>query len=246
MSPVFEQTHTLTALHVDRWGRCKHSVLLYLAQEAATGHCDILQLDWDTMAKKNLFWAVIRTRAQINRLPTLGETVTVKTWPMPTTRTAYPRAVSICDREGNELVRIISLWVLMDTENRTMVLPGKSGVDVAGQLLGSELDAPGSLMPKESENTLVRQVNYTDLDRNGHMNNTRYLDWVDDLLPADFHREHPLREFTVCYLSEAKEGQTLSMQYQLSDGPSMQVDGYRAQTDDSGKKTRIFSAQLLF
>jgi acyl-ACP thioesterase len=246
MDAVFQQTYQISANQVDCFGRAKPSVLLYLAQEAATGHCDLLRLDWDTMASRHLFWAVIRTRVQINRLPVLGETVTVQTWPMPTTRTAYPRAVSITDRDGNELVRIISLWVLMDTESRAMVLPGKSGVDVVGQLRGCELTAPGSIAPAAGANTAVRRVGYTELDRNGHMNNTRYLDWVDDLLPASFHKEHPVREFTVCYLSEARENQTVQLRYQLLDGPALQVDGYDTSTEVSGKQTRIFSAQLLF
>lgn len=246
METIFEQQYEIGAIHVDCFGRCKPSVLLYLAQEAATGHCDQLQLSWETMAKQGLFWAVIRTRVQVQRLPILGETVTVKTWPMPTTRTAYPRAVSILDNAGAELARIISLWVLMDTQTRAMVLPGRSGVEVAGQLMGCELAAPGSIVPKPAENSCLRQVVYTELDRNGHMNNTRYLDWVDDLLPAAFHKAHPVKEFTVCYLSEAREGQQAQLYYQLTDGPVFQVDGYDAQTDVSGKQTRIFSVQMQF
>ena len=33
------------------------------------------------------------------------------------------------------------------------------------------------------------------------------MDWIDDLLPSDFHREHPVKEFAVRYHSEAREGQ---------------------------------------
>lgn len=246
MDGIFQQKVTVCDLHVDRWGRCKPSVLLYFAQEAATGHCDLLRLDWDTMDKQNLFWAVIRTRVQINRLPVLGETVTVQTWPMPTTRTAYPRAVSISDGDGNELVRIISLWVLMDTQTRAMVLPGKSGVTVTGQLRGCELAPPGSILPKAGENTCLRRVNYTELDRNGHMNNTHAVDWVADLLPSEFHKDHPVREFTVCYLSEGKEQQEIRLSWHLSDGPVLQADGYDAGCAQGENPSRIFSVQMLF
>ena len=61
---------------------------------------------------------------------------------MPTTRTAYPRSTIAYDADGKECFRAISLWVLMDTQNRSMVLPGKSGVDVAGLLRGCELAVP--------------------------------------------------------------------------------------------------------
>ena len=246
MEKTFTQHHTINHMDVDCFGRCKYAVLLYLAQEAATGHCDLLKLDWDTMAQKGLFWAVIRTHVQVNRLPRLGETVTVRTWPMPTTRTAFPRAVVICDEEGNELVQILSLWVLMDRSTRAMVLPGKSGVDVPGLLTGCEIAVPGSIVPHSGEAKACRTVTFTELDRNGHMNNTYYLNWVSDLLPAAFHKDRPAKEFTVCYLSEARENQTVELQYQLSEEGILQVDGYNQKTDDHGKNTRVFSVKMVF
>ena len=80
--PHMEQ-YTVSPLHADCFGRCKPSSLLRFAQDAAEAHCLQLGADWDTMAKKNYFWAVIRQRVEITRLPLTGETVTVKTWPMP-------------------------------------------------------------------------------------------------------------------------------------------------------------------
>lgn len=246
MEPIFRQKYEISAIHVDCFGRVKPSVLLYFAQEAAGGHCTELSLDWDTMARRNLFWAVIRHRMQITRLPNLGETITVETWPMPTTRSAFPRSTVAYDAQGKELFRSISLWVLMDTKSRAMILPGKSGVVLNGTLRGDELAPPSSILPAVLENAVTRRVGYTELDRNGHMNNTRYLDWIDDLLPSAFHNANPLREFTVCYLSEAKEGQEITLQWQLLDGPCLQVNGYRTRTDVPGGQARVFAAQLLF
>ena len=242
----YEHTIQIGAEHVDRFGRCTAATLLFLAQEAAGGHCALLGLDWDSMAKKNLFWAVIRTQVRVTQLPKLGQTVTVRTWPLPTTRTAFPRAVVLLDQEGQELVQILSLWVLMDRTSRAMVLPGKSGIQVQGQLTGTELAAPGSIVPRTQETSACRTVVFSELDRNGHMNNTRYLDWVNDLLPSDFHREHPVKEFTVCYLNEALEGQVVELNYGLDPEGIFQVDGFRWQTDDCGQKTRIFSVKMAF
>ena len=246
MELQFSMTHKIDAMDVDCFGRCKSSVLLYLAQEAATGHCDLLRLDWDTMAKMGLFWAVIRTHVQVERLPMLGQTVTVKTWPMPTTRTAFPRAVEILDENGAALVRVVSLWVLMDRNTRAMVLPGKSGVDVPGLLCGNELAGPGSILPAKLGCEKSRQVVFSELDRNGHMNNTRYMDWVNDLLPSSFHKEHSVEEFTICYLAEALENDGLNLAYGMDENGIFQVDGYRGQTDDHSQKTRVFSVKTRF
>ena len=77
MNPVFETKTVITEKDVDCFGRCKSSELLYIAQEAATRHCLVLKLDWDTMASMGLFWAVTRTHVQILGHAAPGSTVTV-------------------------------------------------------------------------------------------------------------------------------------------------------------------------
>lgn len=246
MYPDYKQTFTLSDLHVDCFGRLKPSTILFFAQEISSRHCELLQVDWDTLAQRNLFWAVTRHRVQITRLPVRGETITVETWPMPTTKVAFPRSVVAYDQQGKELFRAISIWVLMDSKTRAMILPGKSGVLVEGSLRGTELTAPRSLVPCLLQNTCTRTVDYTQLDRNGHMNNTRYLDWIDSLLPSAFHQVHPLREMTVFYHNEALENQRIDLSWSLSDGPVLQVDAHRENTDVPGSKDRIFSAKLEY
>ena len=239
MEPIYTKEFTLSHIHTDRYGYARPAVLLYFVQEAAGEHCIQLKVDGETLSQKHLFWAVTRNRVQITRLPRLGETVTVKTWPMPTTRVAYPRSVVAYDEQGNELFRSVSLWVLMDMNTRQMVLPGKSGVTVEGILTGTELEVPRGIAAREMENTRACTVGYSLLDQNGHMNNTRYMDWLDDLLPSEFHRDHKAREFTVCYMNEAREGDCIDLHYDLTDGPVLTADAQR-----NGE--RIFSAQVIF
>ena len=246
MTQPYRQTFQIEDIHLDCFGRVKPSVLLYFAQEVAGKHAALLGTDWDTLQAKKLFWAIIRHHIQVNRLPVAGELITLETWPMPTTRVAYPRATVAYDAEGNVLFRTVALWVLMDTENRAMVLPGKSGVTVEGILCGNELALPGSLAPANPARKMQRTVGYAELDRNLHMNNTRYLDWVDDLLSSDFHKAHPVQEIAVCYLSEAREGQTLTMGWELTRENLLVVDAYREKADLSGAQERVFSAKIQY
>ena len=243
MEPLFTWDYTVTDIAVDRYGRMKPSMILFLAQEVAGQHCNLLSVDYDTLAAKRMFWAVTRHRVQITRLPRRVETIRIETWPMPTTRVAYPRSVVAYDEQGQECFRAISLWVLMDLDKRSMILPGKSGISVVGTLRGLELDSPNGLVAKELRCHLNRTVCFTDLDRNGHMNNTRYLDWISDLLPSAFHENNQPREMTVCYFSEAREGQSLDLSWDFLEEGCLQVDAHRKNED---KYERVFSARYLF
>ena len=226
-------------IHTDRFGRATPAALTYFVQEAAGEHCQLLQVDDYFLKDKNLFWALSRTKVEVKRLPHLGERVIVETWPMPTTRVAYPRAFAAYDSHGGLLFEGVSLWVLMDRTARTMVLPGKSGVSVEGTCFGDEPQIPRAIAVQPMEQETLRKVGYSLLDQNGHMNNTRYFDWLMDLPDSDFHREHTVQEFTICYMNEAREGDEIALNYALSDGKILTVDAQR-------KGERIFSAQLIF
>ena len=242
MEGGLEKLYDIYGTMTDCHGDLKLSALLYLAQDAAGEHCKELALDWDTMAQKQMFWAVIRHRVQITRLPKEGEKIRVQTWPMPTTRVAFPRSTVAYDEKGRELFRAISIWVIMDRNTRGMILPAKSGIMVPGVSFGNELPAPRSLAPQGLSSGENRQVRYMDLDKNGHMNNTRYLDWVADLLPSKFYGAHQPKELVICYNQEALEGQEIHLQWELNGNGELTVDGHRVGQNEE----RVFSAQVTF
>ena len=244
MQPIYVKEFEVSPVAVDQFGRLKASRLLAYLQDVAGDHSAILGTDQKALTDKNLFWAVIRHRVQITRLPQSGEKLRIETWPMPTTRTAYPRSTIAYDEAGNECFRSISLWILMDAASRAMVLPGKSGVEVGGLLRGCELRAPSSLLPREMGSLQERIVRYTDLDINGHMNNCRYLDWVEDLLPSAFHAGHEIREFTLCYMSEVRENESVQLHWELSDGPVLTVEAVRRDEKETAAHSRVFSARV--
>lgn len=246
MEPIYQQNFSINDSAVDCFGRLKPSMLLFYVQEVAGVHASSLGAGYDALMAKNLFWAILRTRVQITRLPCTGETIRLETWPMPTTRVAYPRSVVAYDSEGQEIFRAISLWCLVDKASRSMVLPGKSGVMVNGHLRGNELAVPGSMAIKSLSNTCQRQVLYSDLDVNGHMNNTRYMEWMNDLLPSTFHRNNQISEITIYYHAEALEGDQLDVHYEMKEGGILQVDTWRSEESDNPMHNRIFSAQVRF
>ena len=244
MEKIFKKQMEIPHVAVDRFGRMKTSWLLACVQEVAGEHSELLGAANGEYNGRNLFWAVTRHRVKISRLPGAKEIITIQTWPCPTTRVAYPRATVAYDEAGNELFRVMSLWVLMDVNSRAMILPGKSGVLVEGVTVGNEIDVPASLLPAMGEHMEQRQVRFTDLDVNGHMNNTQYLNWVDDLLPGDYHRDHPATEFTICYLNEAREGQNLELHWTLEN--DLRVDAQCRDPEDPAKTRRIFGAKIQY
>ena len=79
MEPIYVQNFQINDAAVDRYGRLKPSMILFYAQEIAGKHCDLLSLDYDSLAQRRMFWAVTRHRVQVTRMPMRGETIRVET-----------------------------------------------------------------------------------------------------------------------------------------------------------------------
>jgi len=244
MQLIYKENLTVTPDMADRRGWLLPSMLLRLSQNIAGRHCDILGITTDMLEKKGLFWAIVRNRIEIRQMPRVGQAVTLQTWPMPTTRVSFPRGTAAYDENGNLLFSCHSLWVLMDRETRAMVLPGKSGVEVPGIMLEDTPPAPTAVPAANCSDAFRWQVTAEDLDQNGHMNNARYLDWVDHALGAAFLESHRLKCATLCYINEAKEGQILCG-CTKTDGENCLYFDLLRQHDDA-KADRIFSAALEY
>lgn len=225
--------------NLDHHGRLKMSAILYFAQEVAGAHATALGTGWEELQKKGLFWAVIRTRVEITDQPA-GTEIILKTWPMPTSRTAYPRCVMAYDQNGTLLFKVLSLWVLMDVNTRAMVLPAKSGVEVIGTVEGGEPDMPKGLPVTEQAHTIMKTVEQCHLDRNGHMNNTRYMDWVTELIP-----EKLVTSMELCYFNEGRLQDQMELAYTVTE-ETLSLNIHRRRTDGAENKDRIFGALIRY
>ena len=75
------------------------------------------------------------------------------------------------------------------------------------------------------------------------MINTRYLDWASDLLSSEFHRQSIPKEISICYFSEALEGQVLHLSWDFPQEGTLQIQGHRCLSE---KPVRVFSVRFLY
>jgi acyl-ACP thioesterase len=62
--------------------------------------------------------------------------------------------------------------------------------------------------------TVVREVRYSDVDINQHVNSARYIGWLLDSYPREFYQNHALRSLEVNYLAETRWPDSVSIRSQ--------------------------------
>ena len=198
---------------IDRSKRLTLGSIFAFFQEAALSHAADLGIGLDDFERTGQAWIISRLSLFIGRRPAFGETVQVSTWPRKWEKLFALRDYEIKDAAGIAIVRGRSGWLMVNVEKRRPLrveplmnfLPHNDGIDAfpAGFVtLGARENAV-----KAGERT----ARYSDIDFYGHMNNARYVQWIQDATNADTLTAADEIRLDINYLSEVRPGETVEL-----------------------------------
>lgn len=229
MENQLTETFTLRMRDCDAHGRWKRSSLLREMQEIGEDHSAQLGFSRAQLIGKGMCWVLYRLAFALYQEPVLGDTLSMTTWPGPVTGPLFPRYY-LCEKDGRTIGEAATAWVLFDIARRRVLRPNMLPGSYAPCLRQSALALPGPLEMGGLALAETRQVRYTDLDANGHMNNARYADWISDLLEGK-----DIRSMQINYVTEARLGDRVALQ--------LSPDGLIAGTRQDGRM--IFEAHAV-
>lgn len=221
----------LNARDVDMNNHWKLASVFEALQEIAGDQCVGLGFGWqDLMTQYGYCFVIVRMHIEMDEYPGSGENVRVETWPENKLRLVFTRYFRIVNKEGRVIGRAVSNWVLFDMKNRTVVKPQSCPIIQTPDTSSLEPPAtmpkhagkPGAQEPIEEGaeyHESQRVPAYSDFDYNRHVNNARYIEWVQDTLPMDLiasgirtldiHYEHEIDFDT--FLTNSQKEQSLSI-----------------------------------
>ncbi len=208
-----ERTFPIRIAECDVNSFWRPGAILTELQEAATLHSASIGCGREDLLQAGIVWVVTRLSLRMHRYPAAGETVTVRTFHRPARHSFFPRYFIITDSEGRAIGEASSLWLLMDLETRQSVNADRLASAMPDNSdLPEPLPLPGSIRSLSApEKVIPWQALYTDLDPNGHVNNTKYADWLCNALGIDCMAAHQLSSLTIHFNSEVRPGQPLSL-----------------------------------
>ena len=191
MGQFFEYEMTVDSRDVDGWGRCRPSAVLGYLQEAATLAAEDGGFGREKTLEYHAFWMLARIWFRLDRPLRWEEKVTVRTWHRGSKTALMYRDFDLL-AGGVPVGEAVSAWVLAGVE----------------QLILSKLRMPGEMEERDR-----RRMGYSDTDINGHVNNTRYADFVCDALRLEgLPRSRFLSDLQIGYTAESRAGDVLTLE----------------------------------
>ncbi len=237
INSIYEKTYHIDYGDADYYRKVKLSSLFNYFQDIASLHAENLGLGIVELQEKGVTWVLVKMLVQMDRVPGLNEQVFLETWPLEPKKLEFERNFYIKDISGEIIGRAISSWVIMDVRTReirkTELFPGR--VNTYDPIRAIE-----ERMGKIKSNGQLQQVykkviGYSDIDINGHLNNSKYIDYIADCFSIEKHGQYTVNSIQVSYLSEAFAGDTIILNKDISELEAGIV--YVEGVDETGAKT---------
>lgn len=177
-------------------------------QDASNCHMEAVGPSYDELLARNLSFILSRQKLMVYEPVYSHDTITVSTWATVSHGATFERCYSI-EKDGKTVAEVCSVWALLNTETGRLCRASEAGLayDSDEPIV---MEMPRRLaVPEEIELLGEKQVTYGDIDKNVHMNNTRYADFLWGFL-KDISGKR-VKVLDIIYSQEARLGEKLEV-----------------------------------
>lgn len=195
-------------------------------------------------------WVLSRLAIEMTKMPEQHEHYTVETWVESAMKFFTSRNFQVTGGNGRVYGYGRSIWAMIDTETRqpTDIYAIDNGA-INNWIVDDKpcpIEKGGRV--KMSENAgFVRSIdiNYNDIDINGHVNSVKYIEHTLDLWDIDWYREHRLKRFEIAYVAETHQGDKLSFYREQTAGNEYCVRLVKTE-QPTGKEAEVCRCRVVF
>ena len=206
MDNLFVLEKEVTSVDTDFNLDIKLSSLFLYFQEVSSLHSEVLGVGKKETIDKNLHWVISRFIVDIINLPRYGDKLKVKTYPGKNNDLFFFRHYIITDMKDKVLVRANSIWLIVDGSTHQIKRKPFGNYSFPVASIEGELDNPPKVEGTAINYVYSKRVRYSDIDLNTHLNNTRYIELIQDTFSLDFYKEHKIKSILINYNMEFKAG----------------------------------------
>lgn len=211
MNSIYTEERFIRAYEIDFQNELKLNAVFNIMQEAASTHAENMGLGFDDLKKNDLAWVLSWAKIKLEKTAIFGEKICVTTWPKTRHKLFSIRDFRISDSQDNTIALATTAWLLINPRTKKITSLTELPENISYQSQMNAVDAyPEKISIGEDKKLAYSKIiRYTDIDINGHVNNTKYVELLLDCFPLEKFRSERIREVTIRFSSESFEGDTI-------------------------------------
>lgn len=242
LSSIYKRKYHVDLRDVDFTKKLRLSNLFSLFQDIASLASENLGVGIEALEKKfGVAWILTRIRVEMLRYPSWDEEILIETWPLEPNKIEFDRDYLVKDKNGNIIIKAVSKWVIMDIKERKLRRTGLIDIQYPENITKRAMD--GKLGKLKNFGKLIpaydKVIGYSDIDFNGHLNNSKYVDYIMDCFPVKDHIHHAIKTIDLHFKNEALPGETIRLWKDVS-----LVDQNRIYIEGKAGDKIVFQAEV--
>lgn len=207
-------------------GDVKPQKIMQLMQDVATEHAEKIGVGWHALDDNGKLWVLSKVKT-VFHTPITRSTLPFElyTWPLEPNK-FYSERCFVAVAKGEPLFSACSLWSMIDRDSRKIVPATTMNDFYHGEYSSARPNIDATFQRvRLNENFAFcyeKTVRRSDLDQNGHVNNTNYVVIAEDVLSPEEH----VCATEIVYHKELKPGDGVKV-YACRNERSVEVVGER-------------------
>ncbi|HAH63404.1 MAG TPA: acyl-[acyl-carrier-protein] thioesterase [Treponema sp.] len=188
------------------------SELLRLTTDTAVEDYHQRGLSFKFLAENHIAILLSRIAFRFHRMPKANDVITIRTWEEKPEPLQLMRSYEIKLSDGTPLVSGYGSWLLVDHDSHRIIRPKDFTLrPEPDRRERHDCMEPGKIvMPENLRELGERPICYSDIDANGHMNNSRYGAFAVDCLPESYQQKD-FTDFRMNYSKEAMKDEMIHL-----------------------------------
>ena len=196
------------------------SLILLSLQVSGSQSAQLGVSDKEILEKYNLVWIITEYDIDVIRLPRFAEEMTIETEALSYNRLFCYRRFTIYDESGQAIIQMLATFALMGRDSRKVHSVDPEMVAPYLSEFSKKIIRGPKYTDLDNPTSKDYHVRFYDLDMNGHVNNSKYLDWIFEVMGADFLMGHIPQKINLKYVKEVRPGGMISSSYELNGSQS--------------------------
>ena len=214
---VFNYDYTVKYFDIGKNNKLTLKSLVAIMQEAAGGHSDTAGYGLNDIPKTHFTWLLLSWKVEMFSHPQVNEVLHIKTWPRKLEKFYCYRDFEVFDSKENLVAIASSKWVAFDLDNKKIMKVDPSIIDA----YGGNVDKSVFINPFEEkisvpENLKLNfeyEIQRRDIDTNGHVNNSYYIDFALETLDDEIYNQNEFNNLEIFYKKEIKYQEKIHCYY---------------------------------
>ncbi|MDO5124087.1 MAG: thioesterase [Eubacteriales bacterium] len=211
----YKEKHNPRPSDYNRNGKLSYEAILQILENAAGNHSANIGDSIADANKNGIAWILTEWQIKILRRPENGERLNITTWVRgKAPASAVYRDFILTDANGTEVIRAEAKFALFDLTTSRLTR-------ISEELFGSYQpesktvfeDSQRLRTPTEYSAETELKLRRSDIDFNGHVHNTRYIDFALQALPTDSFDRDSFSKIRISYKKPVTENNAVTLKY---------------------------------